>query len=149
LVVMSVEKMPELSSVSTSLRIPPIWRDKIRLWFAQFEAIMSPQKKGDQAMFELVTQPHGTVAAVTENPTFPRVHASIEDKIDMLTREIAELKAAQSSHRCNHQSRRLQRSRSSSRYRPHPRQRDNTPRRTESGICYYHRKFGKEAQRCT
>ncbi|KAF9423209.1 hypothetical protein HW555_001278 [Spodoptera exigua] len=260
--------MPELSSVSTSLRIPPIWRDKIRLWFAQFEAIMSPQKKGDQAMFELVvghlerqdldeisdiilhppereryealknrllqvyeeseqrqvqrllsemelgdlkpsqllrrmknlaadnisdaalrimwtnhlpqsvravlavsdniakysdihdlammadkileqTQPHGTVAAVTENPTFPRVHASIEDKIDMLTREIAELKAAQSSHRCNHQSRRPQRSRSSSRYRPHPRQRDNTPRRTESGICYYHRKFGKEAQRCT
>ncbi|KAF9405731.1 hypothetical protein HW555_013650 [Spodoptera exigua] len=209
--------MPELSSVSTSLRIPPIWRDKIRLWFAQFEAIMSPQKKGDQAMFELVvghlerqdldeisdiilhppereryealknrllqvyeeseqrqvqrllsemelgdlkpsqllrrmknlaadnisdaalrimwtnhlpqsvravlavsdniakysdihdlammadkileqTQPHGIVAAVAENPIFPRVQASIEDKIDMLTREIAELRAAQSSH---------------------------------------------------
>lgn len=267
---MSNEKTPELSSVSTSLRIPPIWRDRIRLWFAQFEAIMSPQKKGDQAMFELVvghlerqdldeisdiilhpperdryetlknrllqvyeeseqrqvqrllsemelgdlkpsqllrrmknlaadnisdaalrimwtnhlpqsvravlavsdniakhtdihdlammadkileqTQPHGTVAAVTENPVFPRVPTSIEDKIDILTREIAELKAAQSSHRCNRQSRRPQnRSRSSNRYRSQSRQRDNIPRRTESsGICYYHRKFGKEAQRCT
>ncbi|XP_050557140.1 uncharacterized protein LOC126911926 [Spodoptera frugiperda] len=269
---MSNEKAPELSSVSTSLRIPPIWRDRIRLWFAQFEAIMSPQKKGDQAMFELVvghlerqdldeisdiilhppdrdryealknrllqvyeeseqrqvqrllsemelgdlkpsqllrrmknlaaenisdaalrimwtnhlpqsvravlavsdniakhsdihelammadkileqTQPHGTVAAVTENPTFPRTPACLEDKIDMLTREIAELKAAQSNHRCNQRSpRRSQnRSRSSSRHRPHPRQRSNTPRRTEQshGVCYYHRRFGKEAQRCT
>ncbi|KAF9404988.1 hypothetical protein HW555_014069 [Spodoptera exigua] len=126
LVVMSVEKMPELSSVSTSLRIPPIWRDKIRLWFAQFEAIMSPQKKGDQAMFELVsvravlavsdniakysdihdlammadkileqTQPHGTVAAVTENPTSPCT-CKYRRQDRYADEEIAELKAAQS-----------------------------------------------------
>uniref|UniRef100_A0A2A4JI65 DUF7041 domain-containing protein n=1 Tax=Heliothis virescens TaxID=7102 RepID=A0A2A4JI65_HELVI len=44
----------QVSSVSTSQRIPLIWRDRIRLWFAQFEAIMSPQKKGDQVMYEVL-----------------------------------------------------------------------------------------------
>lgn len=44
----------EISGVSVGLRIPPIWRDKLRAWFAHFEAIMTSQKKGDQAMYELV-----------------------------------------------------------------------------------------------
>jgi hypothetical protein len=44
----------EVSGVSVGLRIPPIWRDKLRAWFTHFEAIMMSQKKGDQAMYELV-----------------------------------------------------------------------------------------------
>lgn len=49
-----IQEQPELSGVSVGLRIPPIWRDKLRGWFAHFEAIMKSQKKGDQAMYELV-----------------------------------------------------------------------------------------------
>ena len=256
-----------VSGVSTSQRIPPVWRDRIRLWFAQFEAIMSPQKKGDQAMYESVigqlerqdldeiadiilhppeknrydalknrlfqayeeseqrqvqrllsemelgdlkpsqllrrmknlaaenisdaalrimwtnhlpqsiravlavsdniakysdihelammadkileqTQPYGAVAAVATTPTTQiPTSTSMEEKIDMLTREIAELKAARYNP---HRSRYRGRSRSSNRYDQNRRQRSNTPRRTEpSGICFYHRKFGKEAKRCT
>ncbi|XP_063623100.1 uncharacterized protein LOC134795199 [Cydia splendana] len=43
----------ELSGIATNIRIPPIWRDQIRLWFVQFESIVAPLKKGDQAMYEL------------------------------------------------------------------------------------------------
>lgn len=49
-----MQQQPEISGVSVGLRIPPIWRDKMRGWFAHFEAIMKSQKKGDQAMYELV-----------------------------------------------------------------------------------------------
>ncbi|XP_063367160.1 uncharacterized protein LOC134655650 [Cydia amplana] len=45
--------MLELSGIATNIRIPPIWRDQIRLWFVQFESIVAPLKKGDQAMYEL------------------------------------------------------------------------------------------------
>lgn len=259
------EGEPEVSGVSTSLRIPPVWRDRIRLWFAQFEAIMSPQKKGDQAMYELVighlerqdldeisdiilhppenqryaalksrlfqvyeeseqrqvqrllsemelgdmkpsqllrrmknlaadnisdsalrimwtnhlpqsiravlavgdniakksdihelammadkileqTQPYGTVAAVSSTPTTSHASTSLEEKIDALTREIAELKAKQSqqhSYRRRSFNRRYSRSRSSSRTN------HNRAPNDQSAICFYHRKFGKEARRCT
>ncbi|XP_028161139.1 uncharacterized protein LOC114353367 [Ostrinia furnacalis] len=53
-VISVLQEKPELSGVSVGLRIPPIWRDKLRGWFAHFEAIMKSQKKGDQAMYELV-----------------------------------------------------------------------------------------------
>lgn len=96
------------------------------------------------------TQPHGAIAAVATTST-THVPTSIEEKIDMLTKEIAELKASQSSHhRRRPFSKYHSRSRSSSRPNQHRTQRSNTPRRTEQiGICFYHRKFGKEAQKCT
>lgn len=49
-----MQEQSELSGVSVGLRIPPLWRDKMRGWFAHFEAIMASQKKGDLAMYELV-----------------------------------------------------------------------------------------------
>lgn len=49
-----VQERSEVSAISVGLRIPPLWRDKLRGWFAHFEAIMASQKKGDQAMYELV-----------------------------------------------------------------------------------------------
>lgn len=253
----------ELSGVSTSLRIPPIWRDRIRLWFAQFEAVMASQKKGDQAMYELVigqlerqdldeisdiilrppenhryealksrlfqvyeeseqrqvqrllsemelgdlkpsqllrrmkslaadnisdsalrimwtnhlpqsvravlavsdniakhsdihelammadkileqTQPLGAVAAVSSVPATAHVPTSIEEKIDALTKEIAELKATRSNYQRRRPfNRQRSRSRSSSKHNQHRTSND------QSAICFYHRKFGKEARRCT
>lgn len=44
----------ELSSIASNIRIPPLWRDRIRLWFLQFEAIVNPLKKGDQAKYEFL-----------------------------------------------------------------------------------------------
>ena len=264
---MANKEEQELSGVSTSQRIPPIWRDKIRLWFAQFEAIMNAQKKGDQTMFELVigqlerqdldeisdiilhppanqryealksrlfqvyeeseqrqvqrllsemelgdmkpsqllrrmknlagdnisdsalrimwtnhlpqsvravlavsdniakksdihelammadkileqTQPYGAVAAVCSTSTTPAAPTSIEEKIDALAREIAELKTRQSRHQ-NYRRRPFNRGNSRSRSRSSSRPNHNRARNDQSAICFYHRKFGKEARRCT
>lgn len=256
----------ELSGVSTALRIPPIWRDRLRLWFAQFEAIVSSHKKGDKAMYELVIgqlerqdideiadiilcppesnkyeaiknrllqvyeeseqrqvqrllsemelgemkpsqllrrmknlagdkiseptlrimwtnhlpQSIRAVLAVSENiaknsdinelalmadkileQSRPEVSAvacipspststdmSIHEKIDMLTREIAELKAQRAPYRSRRPFRRNRsNSRSQSRHRV---PRSGTPHRSETpAVCYYHRKFGNQARRCT
>lgn len=43
-----------VAGIATNTRIPPIWRDRIRLWFVQFEAIVAPLKKGDQALYEVL-----------------------------------------------------------------------------------------------
>lgn len=259
----------EVSGVSATLRIPPIWRDRLRLWFAQFEAIVSPHKKGDKAMYELVIgqlerqdideiadiilRPPATdkyealkkrllqvyeeseqrqvqrllsemelgdmkpsqllrrmknlagdnisdsalrimwtnhlpqsvraVLAVSDNiakksdiddlaqmadkilehshpPTIAAVSTctsqatthemtiteKLTEKIDLLTREIAELKTNQSSYRHRRPFRRY---RSRSRTPSRSRSNRNDSSFQNDRTCYYHRKFGKQAQRCT
>lgn len=44
----------ELSAVSYNQRIPPIWRNRIKLWFLQFEAIVSAGKLSDKELSELL-----------------------------------------------------------------------------------------------
>lgn len=46
--------IPEVSSISVTARIPDFWPEMPRLWFAQFESIMKPQKQGDDTKFNLV-----------------------------------------------------------------------------------------------
>ena len=43
-----------ISSITISSRIPTFWRDRPSLWFAQFEAITSTQKAGDEAKAQLL-----------------------------------------------------------------------------------------------
>lgn len=50
----SVEKREEMASVSVKARIPQFWRQKPRLWFAQYESIIINQKMGDEAKYHLV-----------------------------------------------------------------------------------------------
>lgn len=50
----SKEEQPsEMASISVSARIPEFWQEQPRLWFAQFEAIVSPQKQGDEYKYQL------------------------------------------------------------------------------------------------
>lgn len=44
----------ELATISVSSRIPDFWMEVPRLWFAQFDAVMDPQKQGDSAKYNLV-----------------------------------------------------------------------------------------------
>lgn len=44
----------DIETISIKSRIPQFWRDKPRLWFAQFETIIASQKLGDEAKFGLV-----------------------------------------------------------------------------------------------
>ncbi|KAJ8719791.1 hypothetical protein PYW08_011966 [Mythimna loreyi] len=94
------------------------------------------------------TQPYGSVAAVCSTSTTPAATTSIEEKIDALAREIAELKTKQQSHP-NYRRRSFNRRYSRSRSRSSSRPNHDRARNTQSAICFYHRKFGKEARRCT
>lgn len=44
----------QLQSISVASRIAPFWRELPKLWFAQFEAIIAPQKVGQDTKFDLV-----------------------------------------------------------------------------------------------
>lgn len=44
----------DLAAISVSSKIPEFWKDMPKLWFAQFESIMEPQKQGDTAKFNMV-----------------------------------------------------------------------------------------------
>ncbi|XP_063838232.1 uncharacterized protein LOC135087395 [Ostrinia nubilalis] len=43
-----------LATISVSSKLPNFWVDMPRLWFAQFEAVMAPQKQGEESKFNLV-----------------------------------------------------------------------------------------------
>lgn len=43
-----------LATISVSSKLPEFWVDMPRLWFAQFEAVMAPQKQGEEAKFNMV-----------------------------------------------------------------------------------------------
>lgn len=44
----------QLQSISVASRIAPFWRELPKLWFAQFEAIITPQKVSAETKFDLV-----------------------------------------------------------------------------------------------
>lgn len=44
----------ELAQISISMRIPPFWRDKPRLWFISFEAVTNDLKKGQAQLAQMV-----------------------------------------------------------------------------------------------
>lgn len=44
----------DLAAISIQTRLPEFWAEMPRLWFAQTESILGPQKQGDEAKFNLV-----------------------------------------------------------------------------------------------
>lgn len=44
----------EVSAISLQAKIPKFWRAQPRLWFAQFEAVISPYKTSDEQKYNLV-----------------------------------------------------------------------------------------------
>lgn len=49
----------ELASISVSSKIPEFWTEMPRVWFAQFETIMAPQKQSDETKYSLVVSKLG------------------------------------------------------------------------------------------
>ncbi|KOB74268.1 Uncharacterized protein OBRU01_09406 [Operophtera brumata] len=50
----SMQPGADLAAISVSARIPEFWAEMPRLWFAQFDAVMEPQKQGDSTKYNLV-----------------------------------------------------------------------------------------------
>lgn len=43
-----------IAAVAFRHRLPPFWRERPRLWFAQIDAVLEPQHQSDQAKFQTV-----------------------------------------------------------------------------------------------
>ncbi|CAF4940433.1 unnamed protein product [Pieris macdunnoughi] len=70
------EEQPECTSItlaanSVSSKLPEFWVEMPRLWFAQFEAVMAPQKQGEK--FNLVISKLGrdSIQQVSDLVTLP------------------------------------------------------------------------------
>lgn len=50
----SKSSQQEVAGIALSMRIPPFWRDKPRLWFISFEAATSDQKRGQAQLAQMV-----------------------------------------------------------------------------------------------
>ncbi|CAH2089306.1 unnamed protein product [Euphydryas editha] len=50
----TIDQPSEIANISLLLRIPPFWRDRVRLWFYSFEAAIHDQKKGEQQLAQMV-----------------------------------------------------------------------------------------------
>lgn len=49
-----VDRKPDIMAISLASRLPEFWVDQPRVWFIRIEAILSPQRLGDDARFDLV-----------------------------------------------------------------------------------------------
>ncbi|KAL0851422.1 hypothetical protein ABMA28_007231 [Loxostege sticticalis] len=49
----------ELAVVTVSSKIPEFWTEMPRIWFAQFETVMAPQKQGDDVKYSMVVSKLG------------------------------------------------------------------------------------------
>lgn len=69
----SLESTFDVATVSVMERLPQFWMDSPRLWFTQFEAILAPQKQGDDYKFNAVVAkiPKEVVHQVSDLLTSP------------------------------------------------------------------------------
>ncbi|XP_060809952.1 uncharacterized protein LOC132904142 [Amyelois transitella] len=63
----------EIAAFGISSKIPDFWVEMPRVWFAQFEAIMAPQKQDDEAKYAMVLSKIGkeVVRQITDIITAP------------------------------------------------------------------------------
>lgn len=85
----------EVSTVSVTARIPDFWIEMPRLWFAQFESIMAPQKQGDECKFNLVISKLGreTIQQVSDillNPPSDKKYGILKQRLLSIYEESAE-----------------------------------------------------------
>lgn len=76
----------ELATISVSSRIPEFWCDQPRLWFAQCEAVLSSQKLGDEAKFNLLLPKLGKqvieqVSDIVLNPPATHKYETLKNRL--------------------------------------------------------------------
>lgn len=78
-----------LAAISVSSKLPEFWVEMPRLWFAQFEAVMAPQKQGDEAKFNMVISKLGrdSIQQVSDLVTAP----PSEDKYKVLKERLLQV----------------------------------------------------------
>lgn len=156
---LDVDEKLDLAAVTLSSKIPDFWSDQPRVWFIRTEAILAPQKMGDEAKFNIVVSKLGKEAIQQEilETTRPAhlaevAQASSTSSNDRILAEIARI-----NYRLDNldRSRSIQRtannftrnrSASASRARSTSEQR-RTPK-SPDWLCFYHFWFQGRARKC-
>lgn len=84
-----------LASITVSAKLPDFWIDMPRLWFAQFEAVMAPQRQGDETKFNMVIAKLGRdsiqqVSDLLTSPPETNKYATLKDRLLQVYEESAE-----------------------------------------------------------
>ncbi|XP_059062705.1 uncharacterized protein LOC131855448 [Achroia grisella] len=83
---MSATSCIDIAAITVTERLPEFWTDSPRLWFAQFEAIIAPQKQGDEYKYNTVISklPKEVVHQVSDiltNPPPENKYSVIKDRL--------------------------------------------------------------------
>ncbi|XP_041975967.1 uncharacterized protein LOC121730842 [Aricia agestis] len=84
-----------LASISVSTKLPEFWTDLPRLWFAQFESVMAPQKQGEETKFNLVISKLGKeaiqqVSDLVMSPPAQDKYTALKERLLQVYEESAE-----------------------------------------------------------
>lgn len=79
----------DMAQVSVMARLPEFWKDQPRTWFIQVEAVLAPQKMGDEARYHLIIAKLNkeVIAQVTDILTDPPAC----DKYNTLKKRLLEI----------------------------------------------------------
>lgn len=85
----------DLSTISIASRVPEFWSELPRLWFAQFEATLNPQKQGDDCKYQLVIskltrEALQQVSDIVFNPPDTNKYTAIKDRLLQVYEESSE-----------------------------------------------------------
>lgn len=71
--IVHIPEAPEVMAVAVSSRIPEFWVDQPRVWFIRAEAVLTQQRMGDEAKFDMVVSklPKEVILRLTEFLTSP------------------------------------------------------------------------------
>lgn len=81
----AVKFQQEIAAIALSMRVPPFWRDKPRLWFITFEAAVSDLKKSDvqkaqMVVAQLTKEDIEQICDLLENPS-ERPYNAIKERL--------------------------------------------------------------------
>lgn len=84
-----------LAAIGITSKLPEFWVDMPRLWFSQFEAVMAPQKQGEEAKFNLVISKLGRdsiqqVSDLVTSPPENNRYTALKERLLQVYEESAE-----------------------------------------------------------
>lgn len=85
----------ELAQITVTSRIPEFWTEMPRLWFAQFDSIMAPQKQSDEIKFNVIVSKLNReaiqqISDILLQPPADKKYQAVKDRLLQVYEESAE-----------------------------------------------------------
>lgn len=91
-VMANMEERGDLAAITVASRVPEFWVDQPRLWFLQTEAILAPQRIGDETKFNLVVTKLSKeviqqITDILTNPPETKKYDTIKERLLLIYEE--------------------------------------------------------------